>query len=84
MISDIHREMDAIYATTIKQFENQDEFSAIAFSAPFEEYRRRTEQLKRSMAKAHPFISPTTISTEVDKYTSKIVYPIAVKATSGN
>ncbi len=84
MISDIHREMDAIYATTIKQFENQDEISAIAFSAPFEEYRRRTEQLKRSMAKAHPFISPTTISTEVDKYTSKIVYPIAVKATSGN
>lgn len=84
MIADIHRQMDAIYATTLKQFEDKDEISGIAFSAPFEEYRRRTEQLKHSMAKAHPSVSPTTISSEVDKYTSKIVYPIASKVVTDN
>lgn len=84
MIADIHREMDAIYAATLKQFEGQNEISGVAFSAPFEEYRRRTELLKRSMAKVHPSVSPVTISTEVDKYTSKIVYPIASKVKASN
>lgn len=84
MIADIHREMDAIYAATLKQFEGQNEISGVAFSAPFEEYRRRTEQLKHSMAKAHQSVSPTTISSEVDKYTSKIVYPIASKVVTDN
>ena len=84
MIVDIHRETDAIYAATLKQFEGQNEISGIAFSAPFEEYHRRTEQLKRTMAKAHPSVPPVTISTEVDKYTSKIVYPIAVKVKPVN
>ena len=83
MIADIHHEMDAIYAATLKQFESQGDISGIAFSAPFEEYHRRTEQLKRTMAKSHPSIPPATIGTEVDKYTSKIVYPIAVEVKSG-
>lgn len=79
MTAEAHREMDKIYAETLQPLENEETLSAQAFSAPFLEYRRRTEALKQSLSQSYPTLPYTAINEEIDRYTSKIVYPISSK-----
>lgn len=81
LTGDIHKQMDRIYASTLAQFKDEETIATKDFSAPFDEFISKSEALKKTLSAQYPDIPYATISTEVDRYTSRLLYPIYIKVT---
>ena len=77
----ITKEMNRIYSSTLAQFENEEAIATKDFSVPFDKFIAESEALKKALSTQYPDIPYATVSTEVDRYTSQLLYPIYIKVT---